>query len=129
MRLPGVLELADPLLLRFAGGTGGMWLDMVNKPRLRSWYNARGVAVLWVLIEIPRLSAATYNPLELKIAHLSSYFANIGDFFTERSCQINLVILLVYEYLANLFGHGKFAKSLTLSNPRSIISNGLILVF
>jgi hypothetical protein len=40
LRLPDFLELADPLLLRFAGGTGGMWLDMFNKPRLRSWYNA-----------------------------------------------------------------------------------------
>jgi hypothetical protein len=28
LRLPDFLELAEPLILRFAGGTGGIRLDM-----------------------------------------------------------------------------------------------------
>jgi hypothetical protein len=59
-----------------------MRLDMINNPRLTSWYKylLRTCVVRRDIHSLPTKSRA-----------LSSHLANIGDFFTERSRQINLI--------------------------------------
>ena len=53
---------------------------------------------------------------------------DVWNFFTERSSQINLMILFLHQDLANLFSHRIFAERFTLRDAIAIITNGCILI-
>ncbi|SRR5258708_3978748 len=52
----------------------------------------------------------------------------VWNFFAEGSGQIDLVVLLLHEDVANLFRHRVFSKRLTLPDPIAVIANGLVFV-
>jgi hypothetical protein len=93
---------------------------------------ASGEAEFWysILSKMRRFPSVDIRVIQLGIGpQLSNCLAEIGSLFTERRRQIDLVVLLVNKYLANLFGHGKFANGFTLPNPFPIITDGFVLVF
>ncbi len=55
--------------------------------------------------------------------------ANVWNFYAEGSGQINLMILLLHEDLANLFRHRVFSKLFTLPDAIAVIANGFIFIF
>jgi hypothetical protein len=65
-----------------------------------------------------------------EFAHGASFWtaANVGNFYAERSGQIDLMILLLHEDLANLFRHRVFSKRFTLPDAIAVIADGLVLV-
>src|SRR5260370_36497558 len=52
----------------------------------------------------------------------------IGRFFTQGRGQINLMVLLFRQDLAELFCQGKFAESFTLPHSFGVIADGFILI-
>src|ERR1043166_1772165 len=54
--------------------------------------------------------------------------ADVRDFYAEGGGQIDLMILLLHEDLANLFRHRVFSKRLALSDAIAVIANGFVLV-
>ena len=54
---------------------------------------------------------------------------HVGNIFAEGGGQIDLVVLLLHEDLANLFGHGKFSERLALPDSVAVIANGGVFVF
>ena len=54
--------------------------------------------------------------------------ADIRNFYAQGGGQINLMILLLHDDLANLLGHRVFAKRLTLPNSVAVIANGFIFI-
>src|SRR5262249_12133991 len=54
--------------------------------------------------------------------------ANIGNFFSERSGQVDLMVLLLHKDLANLLRHREFTKSFALPDAIAIIADGFVLI-
>jgi hypothetical protein len=59
----------------------------------------------------------------------SSSATNVRYVFAKCGGQIDSVILLVYQDLADLFRHGKFAERFALANAVTVLANGLVFVF
>src|SRR4030095_5237289 len=53
---------------------------------------------------------------------------DVWNFFTEGSGQIDLMVLLLHEDLANLFSQRKFSKRFTLRDAIAVIANGFIFI-
>ena len=47
----------------------------------------------------------------------------IGNVFTQRRGEINLVVLLVDQDLANLLGHGELAECFALAHPIAVVTD------
>src|SRR6266566_354326 len=54
--------------------------------------------------------------------------ADVRDCYAEGGGQIDLMVLLLHEDLANLFRHRVFSQRFTLSDAIAVIANGLVLV-
>ena len=53
---------------------------------------------------------------------------DVWNFFTKGSGQIDLMVLLLHEDLANLLSHRIFPKRFTLWNAIAVITNGFIFI-
>src|SRR6476619_4084972 len=62
-------------------------------------------------------------------SEVSGSIANIWDLYAKSSRQIDLMILLLHQDFANLFGHRKLSKPLTLPDASAIIANGFVFIF
>src|SRR5262245_5638459 len=54
--------------------------------------------------------------------------ADIRNLFTERSCQIDLMVLLLDEDLSNLLRHRVFAERFALADAIAIVANRLVFI-
>ncbi len=54
--------------------------------------------------------------------------AHVWLVFAERCGQIDLMVLLLNEYLLDLFSHGELAEPFTLPNSLTVIPDGFVLV-
>ena len=54
--------------------------------------------------------------------------ANIGNFFSEGSGQVDLMVLLLHKDLANLLRHREFTKSFALPDAIAIIADGFVFI-
>jgi|SRR5215470_13156294 len=54
--------------------------------------------------------------------------ANIGNFLSERSGQVDLMVLLLHEDLANLLRHREFTESFALPDAIAIIEDGFVFI-
>src|SRR5689334_5277190 len=53
---------------------------------------------------------------------------DVWNFFTEGGGQIDLMVLLLHEDLANLFSHRVFSKRFTLRDAIAVIANGFVFI-
>jgi len=53
---------------------------------------------------------------------------NIRDVFAESSSQVDLMILLLHQNLADLFRHRVFSKRFTLRDAIAVIANGFVFI-
>src|SRR5277367_5369557 len=61
-------------------------------------------------------------------AHLGTATC-VRNIFAEGGGQVDLMILLLHENLADLFGEGEFPKLFALANAVAVVANGFGLVF
>ena len=54
--------------------------------------------------------------------------ADVWNFHAQRSGQIDLMVLLLHEDLANLFRHREFSKRFTLPDAIAVIANGFVFI-
>ena len=54
--------------------------------------------------------------------------AKVWDFFAEGRGQIDLMVLLLHQDLANLFRHRVFSKRFTLPDAIAVIANGFVFI-
>src|SRR4029450_11649910 len=54
--------------------------------------------------------------------------ADIRNLFTESTCQIDLMVLLLDEDLSNLLRHRVFAERFALANAGAIVANRLVFI-
>src|SRR5204863_5843779 len=53
---------------------------------------------------------------------------NSRNLFAERSGQIDLMVLLLYQDLPDLLRHREFSKSFALSDAIAVVANGVVFI-
>src|SRR5438477_1919210 len=77
------------------------------------------------LCRLARLGAAA---LALALGTSSLTGTQLRNFFAKSGGQIDLMVLLLDEDLADLFGHGVFSKRFTLRDTITVIANGFVFI-
>src|SRR5687767_11309938 len=56
------------------------------------------------------------------------WLAHVGYVVTHGSRQVVLVLLLLHQDCANVFGDGIFTEGLALAHPLAVVADGIVLV-